>query len=58
MTKLPRSAAPEWTPDRAALDDALKQEMLDLIALRKKVAEAERLISYRDSTDRQPDTAN
>jgi hypothetical protein len=58
MKKFPRTAAPGWTPDRAVLDDALKQEMLDLIALRKRVAEAERLISYRHSMNRPPDTAN
>ena len=41
MSKSPRSAAAEPSRERVVFVDILKMQMLDLEALRKKVAEAE-----------------
>jgi hypothetical protein len=41
MRKSPRSAAVDRPRERVVIIDTLKQQMLDLKALRKKVAEAE-----------------
>jgi hypothetical protein len=42
MIKSPRSAAAEQSHERVVLVDFLEQQMLDLKALRKEVAAAER----------------
>jgi hypothetical protein len=41
MSKSPRLAVAEQSRERVVFVDILKQQMLDLKALRKKVAEAE-----------------
>lgn len=41
MSKCPHTAATEASRERVVFIDILKQQMLDLEALRKKVAEAE-----------------
>jgi hypothetical protein len=47
MSNFPRSAALEKSRERILLVDILKQQMLDLEALRKKVADAESRASVR-----------
>jgi hypothetical protein len=47
MIKSPRSAAPEQSRERIVLVDALEQQMLDLKALRKEVAAAERAAAVK-----------
>jgi hypothetical protein len=47
MGKSPRSAIAEQSRERVVFLDILKQQMLDLEALRKKVDEAERSCSNR-----------
>ena len=44
MRKSPRSAAVYWPRERVVIIDPLKQQMLDLDALRKRVAETERAL--------------
>ena len=51
MGKSPRSAAAEPSRVRVVLiNDFLKQQLLDLVALRKKVAEAERRCKARQKS--------
>jgi hypothetical protein len=50
MSNFPRSAALEKSRERSRLVDILKQQMLDLEALRKKVAEAESRASVHQNS--------
>jgi hypothetical protein len=47
MSKSPRSTAAEQSRKRVVFIDILKQQMLDLKALRKKVAEAESAVAAK-----------
>jgi hypothetical protein len=47
MRRIPRTTSTRNPKLRAVFVDALKQQMTDLKALRKKVAEAERLAAPR-----------
>jgi hypothetical protein len=48
MSKCPHTAATETSRERVVFIDILEQQMLDLEALRKKVAEAERRAELRN----------
>jgi hypothetical protein len=49
--KTPRSVAGKQLPHQVVVIDVLEQQMLDLQALRKKVAEAERRRQVRKDTE-------